>query len=259
MTSKRSGVRAAVWLALAGVALPVAGRELARLVEVREEGREAQRDLAWSVGWVQLEGDAVPAEARTAINDSLRRMTLSAKRLMLIHLKTWEKPADWTPSSDLAVGMTVGLHTPELLSVSQSISNYFAGTAHPNLQLRARTFDLQTGRRLHRHHILRPDAEPLLAERITRKLRTLPDYRDLEIEVPADEIDEVMLGRDGVTFLFSPYDVAAYAVGPVIVELTWQELDGLLVTEGPVARLAAEARARAAESRGINRALGETH
>lgn len=250
---------AGVGVALVGLALPVVARELARLVPVEEKGHDDQRDLDWEVSYYQLDGLA-DADVQKEVNGSLRRMTLAAKRLMLIHLKDWEKPENWDMSNSLGVSMGVGLHTAELLSVSQSIDNYFAGAAHPNLTLRARSFDLTTGRRLFLKDIFRAGAVPEVAKRVDQKLRTMDDFKmDGEYfldPVEAENIQEAMLTSSGVTLLFSPYEVGPYAAGPVTVELSYAELNGLLSTEGAVGRHVAQAASGGAHSAGINRALG---
>lgn len=223
------------------VGLPALALDPPRLELVSEKGRDATRDLDWEVEYYQLAGMA-DAGAQKEVNGSLRRMSLAAKRLMLMRLRTWEKPPGASGPNGLTVSMTLGLHTPELLSVSQSIDDYYAGTAHPNLTLRARTFDLKTGRRLFKKDVFRSGTDAELLARIDAKLRTLPEYQqdgEYILETPEiGDLKELMLEKGGVTFLFSPYLVGPYAAGPVVVTLSWKDLAGLTVADGPVGRLA---------------------
>ena len=229
---------------LALVATLVGATQAAPTVKTVElKGHHEARDLDYEVSYPQLEGLA-DAAVQEKVNAKLRLMGLAGKRLMEIHLRTWKKPEGWDLSSYVSVGFTVEALTPELLSVSQSISDYYAGTAHPNGTLRARTFDLKTGEVVSRR-LFSEGALDEVARRVDQKLRADPENKlDGEhlLDTPtAEDIRQVAVAKDGLVFLFDAYTLGSYAEGPAVTKLSFQELDGLLNQEllGPVISRAA--------------------
>lgn len=200
---------------------------------VELKGHHEARDLDYEVSYPQLTGLA-DAAVQEKVNANLRRMGLAGKRLMEIHLRTWEKPEGWDLHSYVSVGFTVEALTPELLSISQSISDYYAGAAHPNGTLRARTFDLKTGEVVSRR-LFREGALDEVARRVDRKLRADPENEldgEYLLDTPtAEDVRQVAVAKDGLVFLFDAYTLGSYAQGPAVVKLSFQELDGLLNQE----------------------------
>lgn len=57
-------------------------------------------------------------------------------------------------------------------------------------------------------------------------------------ELDDAQMSKFVIRKDGVTWLFSPYDVASWAEGPQEVSLKWTDLRGLIRTAGPWSTLA---------------------
>ena len=100
----------------------------------------------------------------------------------------------------------------------------FAGGAHPNYFYKGLNFDTQTGDELILTDVI-ADIEPL-TEILTDKLCEKYEDRDLdrnsiENNIAAFEVGDFQWTMDyqGVTFWFSPYDVAPYVVGAMSVKL----------------------------------------
>ncbi|MFD2569557.1 DUF3298 domain-containing protein [Spirosoma soli] len=111
----------------------------------------------------------------------------------------------------------------------------YTGGAHPNSNLSFYTFDRETGRSLTLGDMV-SDTTALLGvvEKAFRKQQELlPQYnleergyflRDGRFFLPAN----VAMGRDGMIFYYNPYEIAAYAVGPIQVTVPYEQLNGIL-------------------------------
>ena len=128
-----------------------------------------------------------------------------------------------------------------VLSISYSATSY-AGGAHPSQSLYAANYDLTTGNVLTlgsiMHHI---DSKKTLETMVTDALDAMkdeyylyPDYTDyVSKRFQKDEsFDEDWYFNDnGLCFFFSPYEIAPYASGPIIVELPYDTLVGVIADE----------------------------
>ncbi|WP_460981278.1 DUF3298 and DUF4163 domain-containing protein [Spirosoma fluminis] len=111
----------------------------------------------------------------------------------------------------------------------------YTGGAHPNSNLSFYTFDRETGRSLALNDIV-ADTTALLGvvEKAFRKQQELlPQYnleergyflRDGRFFLPAN----VGLAAKGMVFYYNPYEIAAYAVGPIEVTVPYEQLNGIL-------------------------------
>lgn len=111
----------------------------------------------------------------------------------------------------------------------------YTGGAHPNSNLSFYTFDRETGRSLTLNDMV-SDTTALLGvvEKAFRKQQDLlPQYnleergyflRDGRFFLPAN----VGMSREGLVFYYNPYEIAAYAVGPIEVTVPYEQLNGIL-------------------------------
>lgn len=128
-----------------------------------------------------------------------------------------------------------------VLSISYTTVSY-AGGAHPSQSCYAANYDLTTGNVLTLgsilHHI---DSKKTLETMVTEKLATIkdeyylyPNYTDYVTKrFQRDEsFDEDWYFTDnGLCFFFSPYEIAPYASGPIILEFPYDTLVGVIADE----------------------------
>ena len=109
------------------------------------------------------------------------------------------------------------------------------GGAHPNSNLSFYIFDRETGRTLSLTDLV-ADTTALLdvVERAFRKQQALQAQADLEERgyflrdghffLPAN----IGMNRTGLIFYYNPYEIAAYALGPIEVTVPYEQLGGIL-------------------------------
>lgn len=126
---------------------------------------------------------------------------------------------------------------PGVLTVRATVYAYTGG-AHPNTNQLLLTFDRETGRELHLTDMVSDTAALLgIVEKAFRKQQQL---------MPTDKLEEqgyflhngqfflpgnIAPGRQGMIFYYNPYEIAAYAVGPIEVVVPYEKLNGMLRKE----------------------------
>ena len=111
----------------------------------------------------------------------------------------------------------------------------YTGGAHPNSSLSFYTFDRKTGRMLTLNDMVEDTTALLgLLEQTFRKQQKIEPNANLEEEgyflrdgrffLPAN----VGTSSNGLIFYYNPYEIAAYAVGPVEVTIPYEKLNGIL-------------------------------
>ncbi len=114
----------------------------------------------------------------------------------------------------------------------------YTGGAHPNSNQILLTFDRETGRELRLTEMVSDTAALLgVVEKAFRKQQQLS---------PTDKLEEqgyflhngqfflpgnIAPGRQGMIFHYNPYEIAAYAVGPIEVIVPYETLNGILRRE----------------------------
>ena len=124
--------------------------------------------------------------------------------------------------------------SPKALTVKLETYTYMGG-AHPNSSLTLYTFDRETGRMLTLDDMI-SDTTALLGvlEKEFRHHQNLLPLTNLEEQgyflrdgrffLPAN----VGVSREGLVFYYNPYEIAAYAVGPIQVTVPYAKLNGIL-------------------------------
>ncbi len=114
----------------------------------------------------------------------------------------------------------------------------YTGGAHPNSNASFYMFDRQTGRPLSLTDVV-SDTTALLnvvEQAFRRQQELLPRanleergyfLRDGRFFLP----DNVGMSREGMVFYYNPYEIAAYALGPIEVIVPYTELGGILRTD----------------------------
>jgi hypothetical protein len=152
-----------------------------------------------------------------------------------------ESPAMY--SWDEVVKVTVLLNESNLLCIQQEMYQYTGG-AHGNYGYGFSTFDLNTGEQLSMDNLFKPDFRPeltALAEQQLRKKYNLTPAASLGeagFFVESLELnDNFYINHGGIGFVYNPYEIASYADGAIDIFLSWEEVQALINTRGPLAGL----------------------
>ncbi|MCX6215502.1 RsiV family protein [Spirosoma sp.] len=127
------------------------------------------------------------------------------------------------------------LHVGEKALTAKFETFAYTGGAHPNTNMSLYNFDRETGRLLTLSDMV-SDTTALLAlvEKAFRKQQALSPQNNLEEQgyflrdghffLPAN----VGMSSAGMLFYYNPYEIAAYAVGPIQVTVPYEQLKGIL-------------------------------
>lgn len=132
-------------------------------------------------------------------------------------------------------------YTPTRLdsSVMSLIGNHtsYRGGTPPSMTTEAVTYDLRTGATLYLDEILTPDCTgSVLSDLIIDALAAQDSglYSDYQTTVQARFVDSLhnikdwYFSRNGLCFLFTPYDIAPYSSGTIIAEIPYESLHNYL-------------------------------
>lgn len=133
----------------------------------------------------------------------------------------------------------VSLAWPNLISVSAS-DYEDAGGAHPNTTFTFHSFGLAEGhaKQLKLQDLFRREVSgaktvtPLILADLRRKHASNLD--DPEFKLDAGLLEQFVLGRRSITFMFAPYQVASYAEGAFLVEIPYSRIRSKLDPAGPL-------------------------
>ncbi len=124
-----------------------------------------------------------------------------------------------------------------MLTVRATIFAYTGG-AHPNTNQLLLTFNRNTGREMHLADMVSDTAALLgIVEKAFRKQQQLSPTGKLEGQGYFLHNGQFFLpgniapGRQGLIFYYNPYEIAAYAVGPIEVVVPYEKLNGILRKE----------------------------
>jgi hypothetical protein len=141
-------------------------------------------------------------------------------------------PQVWT----LDMSIKAYSETDKILCLSSELSAYLGG-AHPNSSKVFYNIDKQTGDTLSLANLLKPGFETKLNELIDKKYRetrglkpgdNLAEKGDLfENKIQFNNNFAVTKDKE-LEFVYNPYEIAPYAVGPITVKLSRSELEELI-------------------------------
>lgn len=217
-----------------------------------------RRGVSVSAQYIQLVGES---SATKSINDSLRAMVASGITDWVDSVDLAQTPAARTDLAtgarlfsvsyqqmgeegrmfggcwDLQVQCDTAYSSPSILTVRQETYTY-SGGAHPNTQISLQSFNRRTGHALQLTEVV-SDTTALIGmvERAFRKQQDIRPGEDLEAAGYFLRDGQFFLpgtfgiGRDGLIFLYNPYEIAAYAVGPIQLTVPYSELKDVLQKE----------------------------
>ncbi len=124
----------------------------------------------------------------------------------------------------------------EGVTVYKATVDYYEGGAHGINQLLVFNFDNQTGRLLMLSDLFVPGFEQALADKLLEALLKQTEAKDLDdlhnkgylysMDMFAPE--NFILGKDGITFIYNPYEIAPYAMGKTELILTYDDMDDIM-------------------------------
>lgn len=217
-----------------------------------------RRGVSVSAQYIQLAGES---SATHSINDSLRAMVASgitdwvdsvdlaqapaarldlatgARLFSVSYQKMGEEGRMFGGCWELQVDCDTTFSSPAILTVRQETYTY-SGGAHPNTQTRLQSFSRRTGHALQLTEVVSDTTALLgLVERAFRKQQDIRAGQDLEAAGYFLRDGQFFLpgtfgiGRDGLIFLYNPYEIAAYAVGPIQLTVPYSSLKAILKQE----------------------------
>lgn len=156
--------------------------------------------------------------------------------------KTPRQPSSW--ELERQADLVFGKHGIVTLSITES---GYTGGAHPFSGQRYFVFDIKTGQQLTLANLLTPGYESALnvaAEHAFREARSIGPEANLESEGFWFENNvfsvntNVGVLADGLSFIFNPYEVAPYVMGPTEFTVPYDDIKNLISTASPLAGIA---------------------
>ncbi len=184
--------------------------------------------VAWGIlGWVDSAAVAQMPTARTDLNAGARLFSASYRQM-------GEEGRMFGGCWELEIMADTAFTSPTILTVRQETYVY-SGGAHPNTQATFQSFSRRTGHALQLTEVI-SDTTALrgLVERAFRKQQDIKPGQNLEDAGYFLHEGQFFLpgtfgvGREGLIFLYNPYEIAAYAVGPIQVTVPYSELKKIL-------------------------------
>ena len=127
----------------------------------------------------------------------------------------------------------------EGVAVYKATVDYYEGGAHGINQLLTMNFDTQSGRLLRLQDVFVAGYEHRLNELLTDALLKQTDCKSLDelrqkgylysMDMFAPE--NFVLGEDGITFVYNPYEIASYSVGKTELTIDYVDLEEILKKE----------------------------
>ena len=218
-----------------------------------EEGRDEALNLDYEVQRAELSGLA-DERIQAKLNAELKAIAEGPRADMIQDLREngpGDVDPDYPSSNGVWVGMEATLATDALLSVSFSVSTYWAGAAHPNHDVGGLVFDLRSGEQVAVDALVdRAKAAKLVARQLQEEYGDMADV--FEGRPTPEDITNVTVEPTGLSFVWGAYGLGApYAMGPVVASLTWAELGDAVDAEGILASAIA-----AGQSRTVDQGLG---
>lgn len=156
---------------------------------------------------------------------------------------------DFPPVNSLTQGFGIAFSSDKILSMTIDMGHYFAGAAHGNVSYKAYNFSLIDGViKLSLSDFLDYSKDSLkkLSSLVVEKLckeyweRTgaRPDQSQIDWFISGageswDNFNVFNVNSNGFTFIFPPYQVSAYAMGPWSVDVDFYDLLDYLRENGP--------------------------
>ncbi|GAB4490358.1 MAG: hypothetical protein OHK0019_09090 [Saprospiraceae bacterium] len=190
--------------------------------------------------------------AVNAINDSLQKMALAGilanpsliieqafdsaqTNLFALLQEQVKQMPNWGTGFFKSVETKTLLNTSKFLSFEMNASG-FEGGAHPYYFAALTSYDLNSGKSVGLTDVVRDTSalRPMLEKGFLEAKKQTPADDTLKLsDLLFPEIGRLPISTnfclvpEGVRFLYNPYEVASWAVGPTDITLTWEQLGSL--------------------------------
>ncbi len=183
--------------------------------------------------------DTIEILIRRSLNISeLTNESFTIDQLAQQFLDDYDKENADYPSYPWNMDITTDLvyQTPKLVSIAVGFSSYMGG-AHPNSEVKYHNYRTDTGKELSLEDITTDfDQLLIIAE---KSFRLANDIKDNETFFDKGfEMDSLFvltrnfaINKDGLDFLYNPYEIAPYSMGTIEFSIPYEELEGVLREE----------------------------
>lgn len=221
---------------------PLAAEERIQAEDGAELSRYSYQVLSMSVGNLEeLSPEGQEAAAQNVENFNKRMQELMTRSLESgreLSASAQEMYADGIAFSGLHFyeeTVTEATVTGQVVSVRVDCESY-AGGAHPNSYISSYLFDLSVGQFIDAAQIaedpiaFQAGAAELLVEKAESmgEAYTADYWEDYQDIIRTWNEGTVLFSQEGMTVLYSPYELGPYAMGPVELFIGYDELAGLL-------------------------------
>lgn len=150
-------------------------------------------------------------------------------------------------SNQLTISYEPFIQTSNMVSIEFTISQFWAGAAHPNSVAKTFTYDISSGKQLSLSNIFKKNSNYLsvlsgiatqsLKEKLGKDLEETDDVNFMKdwIETGAapkkENFSNFVLGKDNLIIIFDPYQVGPYAWGFQKVEIPYEKIQDTLAIQ----------------------------
>jgi len=147
-----------------------------------------------------------------------------------------DKDIPITAKNELLIKYEMMFQDNDMVSVKFENFSYIRGSAHPFTEYSGFSYVFSTKKEVTLDDFFPQESNYLakISERADVKLKIqlgdsyIDEFVKQGIEPKPENFKEFYLGKDGITFIFNTYQVAAYVAGPQFVFFPWSEIEDLL-------------------------------
>ncbi len=119
--------------------------------------------------------------------------------------------------------------TDRIASIKFDSYQYAAGAAHPNSFYSVFNYDFEKNQVVDLADLFNADSDflPIFSDIVFQDIKSQLGETDVFIGETKDNFKNFVFDKDKITFLFNPYQLGAYAIGPRFVEISYDQLKNL--------------------------------
>lgn len=116
--------------------------------------------------------------------------------------------------------------------LNYSYSEYWGGAAHPNSYAAQIILNNTTGESVNYHHFFKSTSDQSMIKLLSKNFKKY--YKESPWTVSENDLltNNLTFGNNGVTFLYSPYEIGPYAMGYVEIFIPYKQILKHLSSEG---------------------------
>jgi hypothetical protein len=141
-----------------------------------------------------------------------------------------------TAKNELSIKYEMIYQDADMVSAKFESFSYIRGSAHPFTEYSGFSYVFSNQKEVTLTDIFPPESDYLtkLSERTDAKLKVqlgdsyIDEFVKQGIKPIPENFKEFYIGKDGITFIFNAYQVAAYVAGPQFIFFPWNEIEDML-------------------------------